>query len=429
MTRKHKIAFHTLGCKLNFAETSTIADNIQQLGYTIVAFNHFADIYVINTCYVTKKAEKKSKSAIRQASKKNPGATIIVTGCYSQLEPAEIAGLEGVNLIYGANNKLNIIEYLRNYHKPGKQFIETIGNKEYYPAFSTDSRTRAFLKIQDGCDYFCAYCTIPYARGGSRSGYIKNILADTEKIIESGIKEIVITGVNIGDFGKGHNENLYMLLKELIKLKGINRIRLSSIEPDLLENRIIELVNESEKLLPHFHIPLQSGCDDILKLMKRKYKRQLFKEKVFKIKSLMPDACIAADVIVGFPGESGEHFKDTCDFIRQLPLSYVHVFSFSLRDNTLAAKLPGHLPVPVKKERSVILHQISSEKKAHFYSGSWGKTYQVLFESSNNKGYLYGFTENYIRVKTPFNKNLVNQIVPVKLDKIDEEGVYETLLP
>lgn len=422
-----KIAFHTFGCKLNFSETSTISRQFSENAYKIVNFKEEADIYVIHSCTVTANAERKCRAAVHRVSRINPEATIVVMGCYAQLRAEEIAGMKEVDIILGNKEKYNLFEYLKNFKKTGKQEIH-ISNisktNEFIPSYSYGNRTRSFLKIQDGCDYFCTYCTIPLARGHSRSNTIADTIKIANTIAGKGTKEIVLTGVNIGDFGKNNNETFFELIQHLDKIKGIERIRISSIEPDLLYDEIIEFVSNSTKLLPHFHIPLQSGSNKILKAMRRKYNRELFAHKIRKIKSLMPYSCIAADVIVGFPGETDNDFTETYNFIKELDISYLHVFTYSDRPNTQAAKIIEKIPGNIKKNRSKQLHKLSNEKKKYFYEQNIGKKYKVLFESDSINGYMHGFTENYIKVKTKYNPDLINQIVKIKLKKIDEQGVF-----
>ncbi len=421
-----KIAFQTFGCKLNFSETSSIAKSFISEGYEVVNFKEEADIYVINSCTVTGNAEKKCKTAIKQANKRNPNSKIAIIGCFSQLRPDELANFEGVDIILGNKEKFHLLDYVEKIKD--QQIVDVADlktDKEFFASYSSGDRTRSFLKVQDGCDYFCSYCTIPFARGRSRSDTIENTVKTAKEIAQTNIKEIILTGVNVGDFGKHQNEKLIDLLKELDRIDGIERIRISSIEPDLLTHEIIEFVARSNKFLPHFHIPLQSGSNDILKTMKRKYKRELFADRVEKIKSLIPDCMIAADVIVGFPGESEELFTETYEFIRDTDINYAHVFSYSTRPGTLAAKMENKVPPHAIKERSKKLHELSERKKQKFYLDHQGKTFNVLFESENNQGFIQGFTENYIRVKYPFEKSLINQIVSVKLEQPDEQGIFD----
>ncbi len=427
---KQKVAFQTFGCKLNFAETSQISRQFIENGFEIADFKGNADVYVINTCTVTSIAEKKCKTAIRSAIKRNPDAKVAVIGCFSQLKASEIQGIEGVDIILGNNEKYRLLEMLTNHKNNTEESCAYCDVKQmeksdaFIPSYSSGDRTRSFLKIQDGCDYFCTYCAIPFARGRSRSDTVENIVKSAQTIAGEGLKEIILTGVNIGDFGKQNNENFFQLIQALDKVEGIERYRISSIEPDLLTDAIIEFVSKSNKFLPHFHIPLQSGSNKILKMMKRHYQRELFADSIHKIKSLMPDACIAADVITGFPGETDEDFQDTFDFIEALPISYLHVFTYSERPDTIAAHLEGKVPVNIRRERSKALQILSDQKKHDFYMQNIGLTKKVLFESDIHHGFIYGFTDNYIRVKTKSNKNLINKVCEINLKTLDTEGVF-----
>jgi threonylcarbamoyladenosine tRNA methylthiotransferase MtaB len=420
------IAFHHFGCKVNFAESSALSRQFRDKGYEIMDFKEKADVYVISSCIVTGVAEKKCRAAIRQAHKLNPGAQIAVIGCFSELKPQEIEKIEGVNLILGHQEKFNLLEQIEYLDSEVRTELPYHGIKEngFVPSWSYGDRTRSFLKIQDGCDYYCAYCTIPLARGHSRSDTIENVVKNAREIVAGGVLEIILTGVNIGDFGKHNHESLYGLLKELEGIKEIPRIRLSSIEPDLLSDEIIGLIARSERFMPHFHIPLQSGSDKILAGMKRRYDTTLYRSRIRSIREKLPKACIAADVIVGFPGETGLDFTGTYSFIESLDISYLHVFSYSPRENTLALKLDSIVHDSVKKDRSEKLHHLSEEKKKHFYLENLGSEANVLFESGNTRGFMHGFTENYIKVKTPFNADNVNRILPVKLEKLDTDGVF-----
>ena len=416
--QKKRIAFQTLGCKLNFSETSSISRQFRDGGYEVVNFKDLANIYVINTCSVTGLAEKKCKQAISQAQRRNPNARIAVVGCFSQLKPEVVSALKGVDLILGSTSKFELFERLQmDSSKVSQIHVDEKEGQltEFVPSFSSGDRTRSFVKVQDGCDYFCAYCTIPFARGHSRSGHISQVLDMVSEVLRQGIKEIILTGVNVGDFGRKQGETFLDLLISLEEVKRISRIRISSIEPDLLNNDIIELVAKSHKFLPHFHIPLQSGSNHILSLMKRRYPREVFENRVLSIRSLMPDACIAADVIVGFPGETDDDFIETLQFIEKLSISYVHVFTYSERPGTLAENLTNSVPHAIRTERSRLLHDLSTRKKHEFYERCIGKTFQVLFESDNVNGFMHGFTENYIKVKTPFDPKMINQIVETKL--------------
>ncbi len=426
-----KVAFYTLGCKLNFSETSTISRQFVQKGYDKVEFEEFADIYVINTCSVTDNADKKFKTIVRSALKTNPKAFIVGIGCYAQLKPEELADLEGVDLVLGANEKFKITNYLNDLTK--KEFgevhsceIEDVNI--YESSYSIGDRTRAFLKVQDGCDYKCTYCTIPLARGISRSDTLENVIKNAKEITQQGIKEIVLTGVNIGDYGKGelgdkdHDNTFFDLVKELDKVEGLARVRISSIEPNLLKNETIDFVSTSRSFVPHFHIPLQSGNNDLLKLMKRRYQRELYTDRVTQIKKLMPDAAIGVDVIVGFPGETDEHFIDTYKYLTDLDVAYFHVFTYSERDNTEAIEMEGVVPANVRHKRSKMLRALSVKKKRAFYESQVGKEKTVIFEADQKNGFMHGFTENYVKVKTPWNPDLVNEIKKVRLEKIDEDG-------
>ncbi len=418
------IAFHHFGCKVNFAEASALSRQFQENGFEIKDFHLPADVYVISTCVVTTVAEKKCRAAIRQAHKINPDAKIAVIGCFSELKPGELSQMEGVDLVLGHTGKFNLLEAVTGLCSTGNS-VDPLPEK-FIPSFSYGDRTRSFLKIQDGCDYYCTYCTIPLARGRSRSDTVENALKNAREIVANGIREIVLTGVNIGDFGKNTGENFLQLIRALDTLEGMNRIRISSIEPDLLNSEIIEFVAGSTNFLPHFHIPLQSGCNKILKAMHRKYNRELYASRVQKIRELMPRACIAADVIVGFPGETEEDFIDTYNFLQQLDISYLHVFTYSKRDNTLASKMESPVPDKVKKERSDSLHKLSDIKKHKFYNENMGSVVNVLFESSNSQGFMHGFSENYIKVKTPYNPDFVNKVLQVKLEVLQEDGYLVT---
>ena len=424
-----RVAFQTFGCKLNFAETSSISKSFIKEGFASVDFKEEADVYVINSCTVTGNAEKKCKTAIRQAHKRNPNARIAIIGCFSQIRPEELAKMDGVDLVLGNNDKFKILEHLNqleNNHS-NETLVLTSDLKTdfgFHPSYSSGDRTRSFLKVQDGCDYFCSFCTIPHARGRSRSNTIENTLKMAKEIAASEIKEIILTGVNVGDFGKRNNESFFDLIQQLDQIDGIDRIRISSIEPNLLSNDIIRFVAKSEKFLPHFHVPLQSGSKKILKAMKRRYTPSLFADRVSVIKELIPHCLIAADVIVGFPEETEEDFKETYKFIRNSDITYIHVFSYSDRPGTIASKSELKVSPKIIKERSHKLQQLSNRKKLQFYNDHIGFTSGVLFESDNNEGFMHGFTENYIKVKTPYDYNLINQIKSVKLTKIDQDGVF-----
>jgi threonylcarbamoyladenosine tRNA methylthiotransferase MtaB len=431
MNNSLKVALTTLGCKLNFSESSTISRQFLDAGYNIVKFDEISDIYIINTCSVTQNADKQFKNLVLKALKTNSKAFIIAIGCYAQLKPEELAKLKGVDLVLGSKEKFKILDYLNDLNKNDFGEIHSceISETDFYSSsYSIGDRTRSFLKVQDGCDYKCSYCTIPLARGISRSDKLTNIISDAKSISESGVKEIVLTGVNIGDYGKGefgkkkHDNTFLELINELDKVDRIARIRISSIEPNLLSNDIIRFVANSKKFVPHFHIPLQSGSNTILKLMRRRYKRELYKERVNYIKSLIPNACIGADVIVGFPGETDELFMETYRFIKSLDISYLHVFSYSERDKTLANNFPNVVPKQVRSKRSKLLRSLSVKMRRNFYSKQVGTNKNILFESENKKGFIYGFSENYVRVKTPWRKNLVDNIVKYNLKEISNDG-------
>ena len=416
MITTKKVAFHTLGCKLNFSETSTIARDFVSNGFKKVDFSESADIYVINTCSVTENADNRFKSIVKQALSVNSNAFIIAIGCYAQLKPQELADLNGVDLVLGAKEKFNIMDYINDLSKQDICKIHSCEIDEadfYVGSYSYGDRTRAFLKVQDGCDYKCTYCTIPLARGISRSDKLENILSNAKNISQKGIKEIVLTGVNIGDYGKGefgnkkHNHTFLEMIKALDGVEGINRLRISSIEPNLLKNESIEFVSKSNSFVPHFHIPLQSGSNFILKKMKRRYQREVYEDRVNQINSIMPHACIGVDVIVGFPGETEELFLETYNFLNKLDVSYLHVFTYSERQNTEASTMKGSVPMKVRKKRSKLLRGLSVKKRRSFYEKSIGSNRTVLFEGENKSGYIHGFTENYIRVRHPWDPGLV----------------------
>jgi threonylcarbamoyladenosine tRNA methylthiotransferase MtaB len=426
-----KVAFYTLGCKLNFSETSTIARNFQQEGFERVDFEEVADVYVINTCSVTENADKQFKQIVKKALKNNAKAFVAAVGCYAQLKPEELAAVDGVDLVLGATEKFKITDYLNDLTKNDLGEVHSCEIEEanfYVGSYSIGDRTRAFLKVQDGCDYKCTYCTIPLARGISRSDELQNVLKNAKEISQQGIKEIVLTGVNIGDYGKGefgnkkHEHTFLELVQALDEVEGIERLRISSIEPNLLKNETIDFVSKSRTFVPHFHIPLQSGSNDILKKMKRRYLRELYVDRVNKIREVMPDACIGVDVIVGFPGETDEHFLETYHFLNDLDISYLHVFTYSERDNTEAAEMDGVVPANIRSKRSKMLRGLSVKKRRAFYESQLETTRTVLFEAENKEGYIHGFTENYVKVKTPWNPELVNTLHEIKLTKIDEDG-------
>lgn len=425
MDKGKKVALTTLGCKLNYAETSTIARKFQDKGFQKVRFGEDADIVVINTCSVTQQADRKCKLAIKKAIKSSPSGFIAVIGCYSQLKAGEISKIEGVDLVLGTKEKFRILDYIGDLHKHEKADIYSCGIESvssFESSYSVSDRTRAFLKVQDGCDYSCSYCTIPLARGMSRNPSIDEILKNASEIAARGTKEIVLTGVNVGDFGKSTGNSFIELLKKLDQLEGIERFRISSIEPNLLTAEILEFVVDSRKFMPHFHIPLQSGCNEILKNMARRYKREVFSGRVTQIKELMPQACIGADVITGFPGESDEHFNDTFEFISSLPVSYLHVFSYSERQSTRAANMPDKVPAEVKEVRSRKLISLSEEKRMQFYQSQVNSNCEILFESKAIQGMLLGFTSNYIKVETPSSSSLVNTIQKGILKEISSRG-------
>jgi len=428
MSQYKKVAFYTLGCKLNFSETSTIARNFENQGFAKVDFTDRPDIFIINTCSVTENADKKCRNIVKKALKINPNAFVTMIGCYAQLKPEQISEIPGVDLVLGANEKFNILDHIEALEKKEKAAIVSNNIKEtrdFIPSHSQGDRTRSFFKIQDGCDYFCTFCTIPLARGKSRNSSIEETLVEARKVAETEAREVVLTGVNIGDFGQNGDENFYQLIQELDQISGIDRWRISSIEPNLLSNDIISFVANSNHFVPHFHIPLQSGSDTLLKAMRRKYLSQLYSDRVSKIKELMPNACIGVDVIVGFPGETEEEFMTTVNFLKDLDISYLHVFTYSERANTTAKKMAGAIPVNIRRERSKQLQILSHKKRQHFYSTQIGKTYPVLFEAEENEGTIFGFTPNYVKVKLPYNSDLVNQIVDVYLSEIDRDGVVK----
>ncbi len=421
-----KIAFHTLGCKLNFAETSALARQFTDAGYARVEMEEHPDVLVINTCSVTEQADKKCRNIVSRAVRHNPGVFVAVVGCYAQLKPAEIAAIEGVDIVLGAGEKFNLLKRVEETPKDGIAHIaagEIKDVKTFVPSYSSGDRTRTFLKVQDGCNYFCAFCTIPLARGRSRSATIADTIAQAQKAIDAGAKEIVLTGVNIGDFGTAHGETLYELVRKLNDLQGVERFRISSIEPNLLTDEIIELVAESEKFMPHFHIPLQSGNDEILQAMRRRYRSALYQSRVEKILKHMPDACIGVDVITGFPSETDERFEVTRSFLRDLPVSYLHVFTYSERDNTTALRNPEIIPVEIRHERTKMLRILSEKKKLAFSRNHCGQQRSVLWEASEENGWMFGFTDNYIKLKTQYRPELVNTISLATIGSIDSEGI------
>ena len=426
------VAFQTLGCKLNFSETSTLARKFVAAGYERVPFEMKADVYVINTCSVTENADKKFKSLARQTRQRNPSAYLIAVGCYAQLQPEELAKEDSVDLVLGAKEKFDIISYLTDLSRPEQTQVHACSIEEtdtYVGSYAIGERTRAFLKVQDGCDYKCTYCTIPQARGISRSDTLENIISQAKEIVRQNIKEIVLTGVNIGDYGKGefgnkkHEHTFLELVQALDEVEGIDRFRISSIEPNLLSEELINFVAASKRFVPHFHIPLQSGNNEILRQMRRRYQRELYVERVNQIKRLMPDACIGVDVIVGFPGESDQHFLDTYSFLVELQVSYLHVFSYSERPNTPAAYMQNQVPKAVRHKRSKMLRGLSAKKRHAFYESQLQKTKTILFEAENKEGYIQGFTENYVKVRMPWDPAFQNQTLRATLSDIDQKGI------
>jgi threonylcarbamoyladenosine tRNA methylthiotransferase MtaB len=431
VVRAKTVAFYTLGCKLNFSETSGIARKFIENGYQKVDFHEKADLYVINTCSVTEHADKKCRQAIHKVVNNFPEAFVAVIGCYSQLKADEIAEINGVDLVLGTNEKFNLIDYIGDLQKNNSAKVCSCGIDEvrsFEPAFSSGDRTRSFLKIQDGCDYSCSYCTIPLARGISRNNSIAKTVEEARKIRDKGIKEIVLTGVNIGDFGKSTNESFFDLIQELDRVEGIERYRISSIEPNLLTVDVVSFVAASKRFAPHFHIPLQAGCDKILKLMQRRYLRETFRGRTLEIKNCMPKAAIGVDVIAGFPGETEDDFIDTYQFLESLDVSYLHVFTYSERKNTIAANMEGKVHPLEKEKRSKMLHQLSVNKRRSFYQSNLGRESIVLFESQNIGDKMFGFTANYIKVETPFDKGLIGKIKSVNLVDIAESGNVSILL-
>ena len=431
MNQFKKVAFYTLGCKLNFSETSTLSRLFEDAGIAKVTFEEQPDIYVINTCSVTENADKKCRQLVRKAKRINPDSFVIIVGCFAQLKPIEISEIQGVDMVLGANEKFNVLNHLDQLSVENTNVIVDYDNikntKEFVPAYSMGDRTRSFLKIQDGCDYFCTFCTIPLARGKSRNASIEKTIQEAKKIALTDVKEVVLTGVNIGDFGQGGKENFFQLIKGLEKVEGIDRFRISSIEPNLLSNEIIRFcLLESKKFVPHFHIPLQSGNDTLLKTMRRKYDTALYRDRIAYIKKLNPSTCIGVDVIVGFPGETDAIFQETVEFLKNLEVSYLHVFTYSERANTGANKMNEVVPIPIRKERSKILHLLSDRKKRFFYEKNKGSMRKVLFEEEDHQGYLHGFTENYIKIKTPYIADWTNTFRQVELKELDRDGLYKS---
>ncbi len=425
------VAFNTLGCKLNFSETSTIANLFLDNNYSRVAFNNKADIYIINTCSVTANADRKCRQIIRKAVKNNANAIVVVIGCYAQLKPKEISEIKGVNVVLGANEKFNILKYIKDLdNKQAPKVISCDVNDvdNFFPAFSFGDRTRSFLKVQDGCDYECTYCTIPLARGKSRNDTVENTVNQAKKIAEKEVKEIILTGVNIGDFGQSTGESFTSLVKELDKVEGIERYRISSIEPNLITDEIINIVSSSKRFVPHFHIPLQSGTDTLLAIMKRRYNTELYKNKIETINKLIPEASIGVDVIIGFPGETDEDFNTTYNFLNSLDISYLHVFTYSDRENTLSNNMDNKVNPKVKDERSKMLHILSDKLQRRFYEKNLGQEKEVLFETQKKNGKMFGFTDNYVKVELDFDKNLVNNITKVQLLSINEDGNVNAII-
>jgi threonylcarbamoyladenosine tRNA methylthiotransferase MtaB len=426
-----KVAFYTLGCKLNYSESSTIGRLFVNAGFEIVDFANKPDVYVINTCSVTENADKKCRKIVSEALKYSPAAYITIVGCYAQLKPTEISEIPGVDMVLGAAEKFQIVDYIADLTKNPKALVynrPVKEAKEFIPSYSLGDRTRTFLKVQDGCDYSCTFCTIPLARGSSRSDTIENIIKQAEDVVASGTKEIVLTGVNIGDFGLngGIREYAFLdLIKALDEVNGINRIRISSIEPNLLSTDIIRFVAQSKRFVPHFHIPLQSGSDKILGLMRRRYKRSLYAEKISMVKTLIPNCCIGVDVIVGFPGETQEDFLETYNFLNQLDISYLHVFAYSERENTPAFEMPGSVRKHERADRSKMLHILSEKKRRSFYEAELAKNHEILFEAENKDGNIYGFSKNYVKVKAKYDPLLVNEIMIAKLMSISADGEVE----
>lgn len=429
------VAFYTLGCKLNFSESSAIARQMEGEGFARKEFTQGADLYVINTCSVTDNADKKCRKVVKEALKYNPAANVVIIGCYAQLKPQEIAEIPGVDMVLGAAEKFNLAHHLKELGNTEKAIVHNSPIKEtnvFVPGFSFGDRTRTFLKVQDGCNYFCSFCTIPLARGFSRSDTIEKTVEQARNVAQTGVKEVVLTGVNIGDFGRQNGETFFDLVQQLDNVEGIDRFRISSIEPNLLNEDIIDFVAKSQKFVPHFHIPLQSGSNKILKLMRRRYVRELYADRVARIKAALPNCCIGVDVIVGFPGETEEDFLDTYRFVNELDISYLHVFPYSERENTTAVRMEGVVPQKERARRAEMLRILSEKKRRSFYEQHIGGTFTVLFEAEENGGMMNGFTENYIKVKTPYDPLLVNELVEVRLTGIDADGevtVEETAIP
>lgn len=427
MSTTGRIAFHTLGCKLNFSETSTLARQFSEAGYSRVEMEDAPDVLVINTCSVTEQADKKCRNIVSRAVRSNPDVFVAVVGCYAQLKPEEISAIPGVNLVLGAGQKFNLVSHVQEV-KTLKEPIISVGEikdvKDFIPSFSAGDRTRTFLKVQDGCNYFCAFCTIPLARGRSRSATIEETLLQAQKAIDAGAKEIVLTGVNIGDYGTQHATNLLSLIEKLDELQGVERYRISSIEPNLLSNEIIDFVSTSDKFMPHFHIPLQSGSDEILRLMRRRYRTNLYRERVERILQTMPHACIGIDVITGFPGETDERFEETRQFLMDIPAAYLHVFTYSERDNTTALRIADVVPQETRHRRTIELRMLSDKKKRAFYTQFNGSQQRVLWEGSEDDGVMYGFSENYLKVSQLWKPEAVNQITQVVMGNLNSDLVF-----
>jgi threonylcarbamoyladenosine tRNA methylthiotransferase MtaB len=427
MSTTGRIAFHTLGCKLNFSETSTLARQFADAGYSRVEMEDAPDVLVINTCSVTEQADKKCRNIVSRAVRSNPNVFVAVVGCYAQLKPEEIAAIPGVNLVLGAGQKFNLVDHVHQQKlmtEPAIHVGEIKDVKDFIPSFSAGDRTRTFLKVQDGCNYFCAFCTIPLARGRSRSASVEETIAQAQKAIDAGAKEIVLTGVNIGDYGTQHNTNLLTLIEKLDRLQGVERYRISSIEPNLLSNEIIDFVSASDKFMPHFHIPLQSGSDEILRLMRRRYRTSLYRERIDRIIQAMPNACIGIDVITGFPGETDERFEETRQFLIDIPAAYLHVFTYSERDNTTALRIPDVVPQETRHRRTIELRMLSDKKKRAFYERFIGSQQRILWEGSDDEGVMYGFSENYLKVSQPWSSEAVNNITNVGMGQLNSDLVF-----
>ncbi len=418
MTPNRSVAFHTFGCKLNFSETSTISRQFEKAGFALVDFKESADVYVINTCSVTENADKKCKQMVRSISNRSPESKVVIVGCYAQLKPEQIIKIKGVDLVVGASEKFNILEHLEKENTSVSSKITEV--KTFEPAYSVGDRTRSFFKVQDGCDYFCSFCTIPLARGTSRNASIKKTIEVAKKVAQTQVKEVVLTGVNIGDFGKSTNETFFELIQQLDKIEGIDRFRISSIEPNLLSNEIINFVAHSNKFVPHFHIPLQSGNDYLLTKMRRRYDTKLYTDRIAHINKTIKNCCIGVDVIVGYPEETDERFEETFKFLENLEISYLHVFPYSERNNTTAIRNEHVIEPKIRADRSKRLRALSKKKKQHFYAKNQGAKRTVLFEGENNDGFMQGFTDNYLSVHAPFDQQKINQLIDVELNKLED---------